>query len=226
MKLPNALLPILSEENIISLNDWNQAQQKIKPEPGLYAFWWHGQHAGPVKLGANTVVRFVGPAVEEGDNGHQCSFVTEEEECFMATEDLPYGSLCLYVGKTTNLQQRISQHLMPGTRSSSAYLLKDGVRAPDGNGNSRYENPESTVFKRNSSSQFRAGIEYLFRHQTLGDDNLTWSLIEQHVFVTQLPMSDDQEVENIPQDAFKRRFYGEDLLIGMLQPWFNLDGER
>lgn len=226
MNLPHPLRAVLSPSAAIRLDNWNHARQKLHDTPGLYVFWWHGDHLGPVALKANTEVQFVGPAVVEGDGVHECSFETEAAEQFIEPKYLPFNSLCLYVGKSTNIRQRIRQHLMPGTRSSLSYLTRDGVRAPNGNGESLYEANESTVFKRNFSSQFRAGMEYLFRHQTLENDNLTWSLIEQHIFVTQLPMADNQEVEGAPRDAFKRRFYGEDLLIGILQPWFNLDGER
>jgi len=105
---------------------------------------------------------------------------------------------CLYVGKTTNLRKRFGQHLMRKT------LGRANPNVPPSN---RKVKPVTT------SCQLRSGIEHTFKDNTdplqLIYDNVGFS------FMTEF--TGNQVVE---------RFYGEDLLVGVLRPWYNIDSER
>jgi|GEM_PF-6626551 len=73
-------------------------------------------------------------------------------------------------------------------------------------------------------------MEYVLRQDVLDsprsrDSTLVWDSIMDNVRVSFVPVVDNEDGD-LANDAFKRRFYWEDLLIGVPQPWFNLDGER
>lgn len=108
----------------------------------------------------------------------------------------------LYIGKTTNLFQRIRQHLL---------ATKTNWRD---NSNGRHFN-EKRINKLNTSCQFRAGFEHLFGGQKSLEhcfENIALSFVE---------------IENgKANEGVKDRFYLEDLAIGVFRPWFNIDSER
>ena len=103
----------------------------------------------------------------------------------------------LYVGKTTNLSNRVGQHLLLG---SNKYEPKSG-------------NLGSVCRPRTTSCQLRHGMEVLFH----GSDWVKRVMID-NVGLTY--------VEPSGEVHFVERFYLEDLAIGVLRPWFNLDSER
>jgi len=105
---------------------------------------------------------------------------------------------CLYVGKTTRLRKRFGQHLM---RKSPGRANKP---VPTDN---RKQKPITT------SCQLRYGIEHSFKHH---HDPL--SLIYKKVGFSFMTEFDGNPVTE--------RFFGEDLLVGALRPWYNIDSER
>lgn len=222
--LPKELTEIIPGEEVLYL-DWINNRERISNKPGLYAFWWHGDSA---ILNGDQEVEFTGPAFQEidddgkkikSDRRHRSNFTIADEHKLLSVDPI-----CLYVGKSTNIRGRIAQHLKPSMKTSTRFSTihhKDGSKTVKCN----YSDQVSTVCKRDSSSQFRAGMEYLLRIQAKKDDSYVFRMIKENVGITFLPLEDDNDVAN-PNHAFKRRFYWEDLLIGVLQPWFNLDGER
>jgi hypothetical protein len=212
----------------IRLNNWPSLTTELHTGSGLYAFWWLGEQS-ELTNDAMDKVQFKGPAVAlEDSNGnsttghtlHTGTFSTSKANMLLDTQNL-----CLYVGKTTCIKRRIGEHLMSGT-SSTAYL-KPVIRKGKIFREPSYENQSvSTVFKRNYNCQFRAGMEYLFREEAKKNTDFVWEKIKEKVGITQLEICNGKGEYIERTDAFKRRFYWEDLLIGVLQPWFNLDGER
>lgn len=224
ISLPAELKDILPKEEPLLL-DWKTAQGDISNKAGLYAFWWHGPHE---ILNGDQKVEFTGPAFQKiddagkkikGDHRHRSNFTIAEEYKLLNLDPI-----CLYVGKSTNIRGRITQHLKPSMKTSERFFKvkhRDGTETVK----CKYTKKVRTICKRDSSSQFRAGMEYLLREEAMKDDEYVYRMISEHVSVTFVPIA-DEEKSNEKKHAFKRRFYWEDLLIGVLQPWFNLDGER
>ena len=105
----------------------------------------------------------------------------------------------LYIGKSTVLASRIKQHLC----LSKKYWYTD---------KSMVRKPRHYLIrpKNNTSCQFRSGFEHLFRGNKMKNEMLL-----NKVGITFLPI-----------ESVAERFYLEDLAIGSLRPWFNLDSER
>jgi hypothetical protein len=229
--LPESLKAI-APEHAVKLAGWPDSKENITNLPGLYAFWWLG---GADKLDGTQEVQFKGRNVQQLDDDgnvignhevHTSNFVMDDNLRLYDTKEI-----CLYVGKSTNIRGRICQHLRPGLRSSAKF-----AHVNYGKENQRevctYTEAVSTICKRkgDTACQFRAGMEYVLRQEVLDspqgrDSTLVWDSIMANVRVSFVPVVDSED-EDLANDAFKRRFYWEDLLIGVLQPWFNLDGER
>ncbi|MBL8992186.1 MAG: hypothetical protein JNM63_02520 [Spirochaetia bacterium] len=104
--------------------------------------------------------------------------------------------VCLYVGKSTDIRIRFGLHLK---RKSLGRLHT----IPKSN---RKQKPATTT------CQLRHGIEHLFP-----DEPDPLGLIGKYVGYSFEPFGADEIAE---------RFYRENLLIGTLKPWFNVDSER
>lgn len=103
---------------------------------------------------------------------------------------------CLYVGKSTNLRKRFGQHLMRGSRGRVHTIPANG----------RKQKAATTA------CQLRYGIEHIFPKESKPLD-----LIARDVgFSFKVYAAED----------IAERFFQEDLLIGTLRPWFNVDSER
>jgi len=103
---------------------------------------------------------------------------------------------CLYIGKSTNLRNRFGQHLMRKTMERA------------------HEIPTTKKVKaKTTSCQLRYGIEHTFMEEQRPLD-----LIYQNVGFSYMTEFDGNPVAE--------RFYGEDLLVGVLRPWYNVDSER
>lgn len=104
---------------------------------------------------------------------------------------------CLYVGKTTNLRKRFSQHIMPG--------LARRLHEP---------HPYNHKVKPHTTTcQLRYGIEHVF-----GDNQKPLDIISKNVGFSYCT--------NFPENSVAERFFEEDRLIGTWRPWFNIDSER
>lgn len=155
----------------------------IPSNPGVYAFWWIGERQQ--LLDSNRQLILKGPGEQP----------VEVEYRDWWPEELVYP--CLYVGKSTNIRNRFSQHLKRG----SSGRLHDA-------------HPENHKATPNTSScQLRWGIEHIFPNE---HDPLT--LINTSVGFSYR----DDFIDN----AIAERFFEEDRLVGTWRPWFNIDSER
>lgn len=150
---------------------------------GVYAFWWIGDREQ--LMNANRHIMLKGPGGGDVDVYYHDWWPS----------DAPYP--CLYVGKTTDLKKRFSQHLMRGTERR-AHPLMTG---------SRKAKPLTT------SCQVRFGIEHVFPAETS-----PLRVIKKCVGFSYF----DEFADN----AVAERFFTEDRLVGHLRPWFNIDSER
>jgi len=181
------------------------------PLKGIYCFWWMGNKDILKKANFNPVLQ--GKQIKE-ENLEQYS---EEEmikvgkksyikhEISWSLNDFPQHlqKYPLYIGKTSNLSGRIGKHLKLGTSSEE---WKD-----------KWEDVHSNLdqlFKPTTVCQLRSGMEFIFPNKTDSEENAKQKMIK-NVGIT-----------FIEQDAVQQRFYLENLAIGYLRPWFNVDGER
>jgi hypothetical protein len=213
IKLDNDFAEFLNPENAEKLHDKivlfdvndNEAARKIKykepfsnsdePIKALYAFWVKRTTLDGMK---DVKVSFKGPKLKQNAKDKE-----NEYQVFNATWSIAESDkwIMLYGGKTTDLSSRLRNHLMLGT---PIYLPEED----------EYKETKPFLYKRNTTSQFRAGLARLL------EDSKFWTgyeleFIKQHVYFSYLQM-----------DCFQERFYHEDLLIGIGKPWFNLDSER
>lgn len=151
--------------------------------PGVYAFWWIAPRE--MLLAANRQVVLLGPG--------KTPVNVEYRDWW--PQELAYP--CLYVGKTTNVRARFSQHIL---RSKEGRLHE--------------AHPENWKAKpHNTSCQLRFGIEHVF---PTAMDPL--AIIRNSVgfsFRT-----------DFKENAVAERFFEEDRLVGTWRPWFNIDSER
>jgi hypothetical protein len=160
-----------------------QGGNLIMAAPGLYSFWWLGSRK--LLMNAQCNVTLKGPGEKP--------IYLRYDDWFPA--ELPHCPL--YIGKSTNLKKRISQHILIKTKSRIYPKTKNFEK----------------VKPKTSSCQLRTGIEHIFPCE---DEPL--SLIMKNVGISfcELP-----EARNVAD-----RFYLEDYAIGYYRPWFNLDSER
>ena len=104
---------------------------------------------------------------------------------------------CLYVGKSTNIKNRFSLHLMRGTPGR--------VHQP--------HSAHAKVKPRTTSCQLRWGIEHVFP-----DERDSLRFILEHVGFSYNT--------HFPDNPIAERFFEEDRLVGTWRPWFNVDSER
>lgn len=187
--------PVLVKE-LLEGNSRNEFRA-LKKVAGVYAFWWVG-NAGVLKNEVNKQrYKLKGPADREDLIPVQiCEDWIEAATC----ED----KICLYVGKTTNLNQRILGHLR--------YTVTDIWT--DAKGNNRTESPFSFEKKPNTVSQLRIGLERIFQKHSL-------DYIKKYIAISWLELEDHDKENNAVN-----RFYIEDRMVADLFPVFNVDVER
>lgn len=169
----------------------------LSKKAGVYAFWWTGDATVLKKEINEQRYKLKGPA----DREELISVKICEDWLKAATRG---NRICLYVGKTTNLNQRISGHLR--------YTVKDIWT--DKNGENRTAEPFSFEKKPNTVSQLRIGLERIFQDHSL-------DYIKNHIAISWLELEDDDDVNNAVN-----RFYIEDKMVADLFPIFNVDVER
>lgn len=173
---------------------------------GIYSFWWTGPIIELEKLNRNVTLKGKKITLQERNRGE---FLSEEE---FHDHDMTWNinagqdSVCLYVGKSSNIKNRINLHLEK--RQSSEIWYEPFVQ------NKKIKTPsfqKNYLVKRTTACQFRAGFEHLYKYNNglpLGERFKNFSISFQ------------------PIAQFEERFYIEDLAIGYYSPWFNLDCER
>ncbi len=98
----------------------------------VYSFWWMGKKS--ILISSNKKIRVKGPGGKY--------VVVEYKDLF--PKEITY--IPLYIGKTTNLKRRISEHLLFGT-SERAHCCSKNFKK---------------VKPRTTSCQLRSGIEHIF----------------------------------------------------------------
>lgn len=145
----------------------------LPPGPGVYAFWWIGDK-NFLMQNANRKLLLAGPAGQR---------VTVELKDWWPAE-LIYP--CLYVGKTTNVKKRFSQHIRHTKRN----------RLHEAHEHHHKQKPYNT------SCQLRHGIEHIFP-----DEPSPIEMIDTHVGFS---CKTNFEEHN----AVAERFFEEDRLVG------------
>ncbi|WP_037318630.1 GIY-YIG nuclease family protein [Salegentibacter sp. Hel_I_6] len=170
---------------------------RLDKTAGVYAFWWVGDSTLLKKKINEQRYKLKGPANRED--------LIPIKICKDWLEAATINNrICLYVGKTTNLNQRISGHLR--------YTVKDIWT--DRNGENRTKEPFSFERKPNTVSQLRIGLERIFQDHSL-------DYIKTHIAISWLELEDNEKVNNAVN-----RFYIEDKMVADLFPIFNVDVER
>ena len=157
---------------------------RLPAEGGVYAFWWTGD-TGRLRDRKREIVR-------AGPGGSPVRLRLDDEWLGLST-GLP---IPLYVGKTTDIRSRVSQHLR--------LRCNRGLQQAAGNGQQK---PATTA------CQLRAGIDRLFPR--VKD---TRNLILKCVGLSYVELDGPEYAAN--------RFYLECMAIGQLRPPFNVDVER
>lgn len=170
---------------------------KLAKKAGVYAFWWVGDSTVLKKEINEQRYKLKGPSNRKELIPVQiCEAWLQAATC--------NERICLYVGKTTNLKQRISGHL----RYTTENIWTDGY------GKHRTNEPFSFEKKPNTVSQLRIGLERIFQNHSL-------EYIKQHIAISWLELEDSEAVNNAVN-----RFYIEDKMVADLFPVFNVDVER
>lgn len=226
VELPDEI--VLLTNNILPLFSGNSRRDMPKV-PGIYAFWWK---LGGVALPHETSVFVQGPnstkaAAQAGLIPFRCktnyetgkvSYALQQEGKLQGVTPPPYlpeGYVCLYVGKSTNVFSRVGSHVCANTRSRSTYLTyKDKFVVDDSIPHTYNAEGPDYILMKDTQSQFRAGLEYIFRHE---DESYAFDRMKDSVYISSVATEGN---------TFRDRFYLEDLAIGIFHPWFNLDSER
>lgn len=191
----------IPHEDLLGKNPKELSTIRIR---GLYALWWLGDWQELLK--GNTRVELV------------TSRGVKDVTLIWGTAGIPgycleKNQFPLYIGKTTNLLQRLSQHL--ALKTENWYKPMKKVQLVAGKAEEQNIEPvEGRLYKRTNLSQFRSGVEHLFK----GMDQNIIELIRENVGITFVPIAEREDVS--------RRFYYEDFAIGYYKPWFNVDSER
>ena len=198
-KLERLATPIVRKKVCIAnyLNDNNRISG-VKNRSAIYLFWYKNNGYRLKNLSRTLKVKC------SGDKKYQS---------FTWRQDIEKKYVCLYVGRTTRLQDRLNEHLLSGD-PKNLYKNKKHVnhirkkyRKHGEYGKKMRAKPENK-----DGCQFRSGFDYLYRNRT--DEINIFYEIRKHVYISIYDESD-----------FFTRCYLEHYLIGMLQPWFNLDAE-
>ena len=200
----------LSITNQVTLTEILKTDAKLKvipASPGIYALWWVGDTDVLKQLCRD--VQLQGKVVNKKEKKQNIDLEGKPYHHHKIKWDwnMEQNPVCMYVGKTNDLQNRLKQHLELGKSSEKWYT--------EFNKNKKIIKPqkeENILVKRTTACQIRAGIEHLFKNES----NYP-SLLEKAQFFA---YSYSEET------CFKERFYLEDLAVGYFRPWFNIDSER
>lgn len=174
---------------------------EYKNKSGIYSFWWITDIS--FIQGANLNVTLLGKHIKRVPTIINYRWDIENR-------NLP---ICLYVGKTTTLKNRVSRHLAEGIEWKDWYKSKLQTKKVN-----LADNEYNLTYKPNSVCQFRAGLQHLLKNKveinTLDDARkfIGFSFLE-------VNNGDDHS-------GVGERFYLENLAIGIYRPLFNVDSER
>lgn len=212
----NQFCKFLQSKSLVpSREQWNSvfvSNQNGPTTAGLYCFWWLGD-INVLKKGSRDLI-ISGKKVSERTIKQYGAETVDLDYCdeknhikhhvswdFRERVNGSYTAIPLYVGKTSNVFNRIKQQLYwpDSQKCRDGFGLGNGVRK---------------IYKPTTACQLRAGFEYLFQWE---DEKTRRQYLRDHIGLT---------VHFTGIDDIKERFYLENLLIGQLRPPFNLDSER
>jgi len=151
--------------NIKTLNtyvDLSKRKYSIGNEiHGIYGFWLNNHDGYVQTLNRNFYIK--GP-------GNSDIFIKWDW-------NLSNEKICLYVGKSTDIKKRLSQHLMLGTEKL-------------------YEGKETFLLKKTTACQLRTGFDFLYLHQKTEnifkemDQRLEFSFLKEEDFIKRFYLED------------------------------------
>lgn len=203
----------LEKQKIWDINSFIFGQDRdkyisLEGKGGVYVFWWTGD-IDILKVGLESNSYYLkGPHSKKHDSLIKVDFSDD----WLKAASSDKGHVCLYVGKSTNLRDRIRSHIRPTTET----IWKSGASDywPDYSGSDNKPTGQvkfSFGKKPNTDSQLRIGLERIFRMQALG-------IIRKYVGVSFIELNGDEHAIN--------RFFIEDKTIADLYPLLNIDVER
>ena len=166
----------------------------IPDGPGVYAFWY--RNANPPARDLNRAYQIQGK--QKAHEKKEPAYIMHHVEW---NWNLDQEYICVYIGKTSCLSNRIKQHLY--VKIEENIYTYDAHKIPSGN--------KRLLYKPTTSCQFRSGFDWLFK----GRDKMRAQALQHNIFFSVVEVT-----------SMITRFYLEDYYIGILRPWFNLDSER
>lgn len=221
------------KEAFKNLTSQNQPVPPALDAAGIYCFWLlTGQNKYDETVSARThwlQGKQYNETLDKHRLDHTCQLIgkgtkadgepTAKDHIFHKVTwhfDNTHEPIPLYIGKTSNLFNRLKLHLSwPASFEQSAT-----VELTDPTIKNSKAVTHTTIRKNNTSTQFRSCFEYLHRPVAEGglgvnakDNNAHYARIGLSILPSGFP--------NVEE-----RFYLEDLLVGALKPPFNVDSER
>lgn len=143
----------------------NEGKKSLPDSAGVYVFWWKGDLELLTEKLISCHYELKGPHNRE----NQIKVKFDKKWIDKATVN---DGICLYVGKSTNIRQRVVGHIKPKTSDI-------------------WKNNEHYSFhkKPNTTSQLRIGLERIFKKDCL-------DLIKEHVFISWIPLEGDKHAIN------------------------------
>ncbi len=173
-----------------------KTKQYLRNQAGIYAFWWVGDEKMLINQLYKSDYKLKGPHLRSAEI--DLIHVNFNSEWISASKR--DNAICLYVGKSTKIRQRVNGHIRRKVDDIWRKL------------------PDEQVFgygkKPNTVSQLRIGVERIFKNHSL-------ELILENIAISWIPLSDSDAKNNAIN-----RFFIEDKLIGEYYPLFNIDVER
>lgn len=190
-----------TKSEILRLKERTQTLEGFKfselpTQAGIYSFWWTGDFE--ILRNANTKVTLIGKKIK----GKQEKI---EHEWQISDNG---SAICLYIGKTTNIKQRIAKHLYITKDWKDWYTLPKQNNKEIGNLLAK----KNAIYKPNTVCQFRAGLQHLLKNN---EEIKTVEDTFKYIDISFIEILDVGE-----------RFYLENLAIGSYRPLFNIDSER
>jgi len=209
--LKELVKPIKLEDFISFGNKKLSLSKNIDNESGVYVFWWIGNVNELKKLNRELIIT--------GKN-------LKNDKKYIKINwnwNLENEKVCLYVGKTTTILNRLKQHLYNYIEYFEWYdnnWLNKIKEIKKNNPKIEVNKLKQMLYKRNTSCQFRAGIEHLFKVEKEKDRNINIiQKIKQNIGFSYYLVNDKN-------NGVAKRFFLEDLAIAIFKPWFNVDSER
>ncbi|OAD90143.1 hypothetical protein A7A78_07965 [Aequorivita soesokkakensis] len=191
-------------------------KKELPNNSGCYAFWWINNcpELRGILKNAQYYIKLSHKKYNcDEDHFEKIQFTNEWIDASthqVVINDRTVDAICLYVGKSTNMRNRVQAHLKLNVddiwkkievKKNAPYTAKRLREVKFGFGQ-----------KPNTVSQLRIGLERVFNAHCV-------DVILKNVALSWMPL-------NKEQNNLVNRFYIEDKLVSCLFPLFNIDAER